>query len=181
MSKSCSGTAQGRLRRGLAGGATLLLATALLAACEGVDVPLIDDSTADAPTAASTSAAPTAQAFVATNVDREAQEVPVDTTIQVNAKGAVLTSVDLTSAAGAVPGKLTNHESNWTATELLEPGTDYVVRSLAERSDGKQITRTSRFRTQDLTLDQQTYPSVAPLQGETVGVGMPVVVRKSVV
>ena len=34
-----------------------------------------------------------------------------------------------------------------------------------------------RFRTQDLTLDQQTYPSFAPLAGETVGVGMPVIVR----
>ncbi len=32
------------------------------------------------------------------------------------------------------------------------------------------------FTTQPLTLDQQTYPSVAPLQGETVGVGMPVIV-----
>ena len=32
------------------------------------------------------------------------------------------------------------------------------------------------FRTDNLTLDQQTYPSVTPLQGETVGVGMPVIV-----
>ncbi len=38
------------------------------------------------------------------------------------------------------------------------------------------MTRPVRFRTQELTLDQQTYPSVAPLAGETVGVGMPVVV-----
>ena len=45
-----------------------------------------------------------------------------------------------------------------------------------QRSDGKRVTRTTRFRTEDLTLDQQTYPSVAPLQGETVGVGMPVIV-----
>jgi len=32
------------------------------------------------------------------------------------------------------------------------------------------------FTTEQLTLDQQTYASVAPLNGETVGVGMPVVV-----
>jgi lipoprotein-anchoring transpeptidase ErfK/SrfK len=36
--------------------------------------------------------------------------------------------------------------------------------------------RSTSFRTQALTLDQQTYPSVAPLDGETVGVGMPVIV-----
>jgi lipoprotein-anchoring transpeptidase ErfK/SrfK len=47
---------------------------------------------------------------------------------------------------------------------------------VARRSDGKQVTRTTRFRTQALTLAQQTFPSVAPLQGETVGVGMPVIV-----
>ena len=27
-----------------------------------------------------------------------------------------------------------------------------------------------------LTLDQQTYPSIAPLSGQTVGIGMPVIV-----
>ncbi|MCQ8780236.1 Ig-like domain-containing protein, partial [Escherichia coli] len=32
------------------------------------------------------------------------------------------------------------------------------------------------FTTTDLSLDQQTFASVAPLDGETVGVGMPVVV-----
>ena len=37
-------------------------------------------------------------------------------------------------------------------------------------------TKRSTFRTDDLTLDEQTYPSVAPLDGETVGVGMPVIV-----
>jgi lipoprotein-anchoring transpeptidase ErfK/SrfK len=34
----------------------------------------------------------------------------------------------------------------------------------------------TRFRTAALTLDQQTFPSIAPLNGETVGVGMPVIV-----
>jgi lipoprotein-anchoring transpeptidase ErfK/SrfK len=38
------------------------------------------------------------------------------------------------------------------------------------------VRSTSSFTTEALTLDQQTYPSVAPLDGETVGVGMPVVV-----
>jgi lipoprotein-anchoring transpeptidase ErfK/SrfK len=50
------------------------------------------------------------------------------------------------------------------------------VKTVAQGTDGKQVRRTSKFTTQDLTLDEQTYPSVAPLAGETVGVGMPVIV-----
>ncbi|WP_107704854.1 L,D-transpeptidase [Nocardioides allogilvus] len=65
----------------------------------------------------------------------------------------------------------------WTLASRLEPGTDYVARARAERNDGQVVTKQLRFHTEDLTLDQQAYPSVAPLAGETVGVGMPVVVR----
>ena len=43
--------------------------------------------------------------------------------------------------------------------------------------DDKDGTLTRTFSTQNLTLNQQTYPSVAPLEGETVGVGMPVIVK----
>ncbi|UUZ59740.1 L,D-transpeptidase [Nocardioides sp. B-3] len=66
--------------------------------------------------------------------------------------------------------------SQWTLTSRLEPGTDYVAKARAERNDGAEVTKVLRFHTEDLTLDQQAYPSVAPLSGETVGVGMPVVV-----
>ena len=50
------------------------------------------------------------------------------------------------------------------------------------RAHGRPTTRASRPRTSSLphprlTLDQQTYPSIAPLEGETVGVGMPVIVQ----
>jgi lipoprotein-anchoring transpeptidase ErfK/SrfK len=49
--------------------------------------------------------------------------------------------------------------------------------SSATGDDGASVTRTTRFRTAPLTLDQQTYPSIAPLAGQTVGVGMPVIVK----
>ncbi|EON23222.1 ErfK/YbiS/YcfS/YnhG family protein [Nocardioides sp. CF8] len=65
----------------------------------------------------------------------------------------------------------------WRLASRLEPGTDYVARAKAERNDGQVVTKQLRFHTEDLTLDQQAYPSVAPLAGETVGVGMPVAVR----
>ena len=49
-----------------------------------------------------------------------------------------------------------------------------VGRSARTAREVARVRRSSR--TQDLTLDQQTYPSVAPLADETVGVGMPVIV-----
>ena len=58
----------------------------------------------------------------------------------------------------------------------LEPGVAYRIHSTGVRSDGKKVVKDQRFQTEDLTLDEQTYPSVAPLEGETVGVGMPVIV-----
>ncbi|MBM7506796.1 lipoprotein-anchoring transpeptidase ErfK/SrfK [Nocardioides salarius] len=50
------------------------------------------------------------------------------------------------------------------------------MRARVRGADGP-VVRERRFRTADLSLSQQTYASVAPLAGETVGVGMPVVVQ----
>ena len=81
----------------------------------------------------------------------------------------------VTSAAGPLAGKLNKSGDTWAATDRLEPGQAYKVKSVGATSDGEKIVKTSTFSTQALTLDQQTYASLAPLQGETVGVGMPVI------
>ena len=52
----------------------------------------------------------------------------------------------------------------------------YTVRSVGRTAAGDEVTRVARFATADLSLAEQTYASIAPLDGETVGVGMPVVV-----
>ena len=100
--------------------------------------------------------------------------VPVDAPVSVTAEGGTLDEVRVTSAAGPVDGEVSG--DSWTAASRLEPGTDYRMTATATRSDGEPVRRTRTFHTVDLSLDQQTYPSVAPLDGETVGVGMPVVV-----
>ena len=100
--------------------------------------------------------------------------VPIDAPVTVSADGGDLSDVRVTSAAGPVQGRV--ESGTWTSTSLLEPGTDYRISASATRSDGEAVERTRAFHTIDLTLDQQTYPSIAPLEGETVGVGMPVVV-----
>jgi lipoprotein-anchoring transpeptidase ErfK/SrfK len=110
------------------------------------------------------------------NVEKGARDVPVDTRLTVEAENGTLQAVSLTSAAGEVPGEMSGDNATWVAGSLLEPGMTYAVTTVARRSDGTDVTKRSSFRTVDLTLDQQTYPSVAPLDGETVGVGMPVIV-----
>jgi lipoprotein-anchoring transpeptidase ErfK/SrfK len=110
------------------------------------------------------------------NVEKGAVDVPVDTRLTLESDGGTLRKVTVSSASGPVPGKLSGDKVTWVAGTLLEPGTDYDVTTVARRSDGAAKTLRSSFRTVDLTLDQQTYPSVAPLNGETVGVGMPVIV-----
>ncbi len=117
-----------------------------------------------------------ARPSVRTNVAGGAQGVPVDTTVEVSAADGELTEVAVTSPAGRLPGATSDDGSRWTAAERLEPGTTYDLRAVATGADGRRSTETSSFTTDPLTLDQQTFASVAPLDGETVGVGMPVVV-----
>jgi lipoprotein-anchoring transpeptidase ErfK/SrfK len=139
----------------------------------------------DATPSASGSGADPAQPAAATpdpvrlvsSLGKGAKDVAIDDPVRISAKGGTLTSVVVSSSEGRLAGGLSPDHMRWTATGRLEPGTTYVVKTVAERSDGKVVRRTSRFHTEDLTLDQQTYPSVAPLDGETVGVGMPVIVN----
>jgi lipoprotein-anchoring transpeptidase ErfK/SrfK len=161
-----------RRRRTAAAAALLTVAALVLTACQSGDVSL--PGAADDPSE-TPSVAPAALELVS-SVQKGAQDVPVDQAVTVRAKGGTLSSVDVSSAEGKLGGELSPDRSSWTASDRLEPGTTYTVKTVADRADGKVVKRTSTFSTQDLTLDEQTYPSVAPLAGETVGVGMPVIV-----
>jgi lipoprotein-anchoring transpeptidase ErfK/SrfK len=113
---------------------------------------------------------------ITANVSR-AKPVTVDTPVTVRVTDGTFESVVLRVAKGQrTPGTFNNDKTEWTAASLLEPDTRYVVSSRA--SNGEDATKVSRtlFQTEALTLAQQTYPSITPLQGETVGVGMPVIV-----
>ncbi|MCF6377248.1 Ig-like domain-containing protein [Nocardioides KLBMP 9356] len=104
----------------------------------------------------------------------DAAAVPIDGPLTVSAEGGTLDTVQVTSPAGAVAGDVAG--DTWTASDRLEPGTDYSITASTTRSDGRKVERTRSFHTVDLSLDQQTFASIAPLDGETVGVGMPVIV-----
>ena len=144
-----------------------------LAACSSS--PTSDDGSPAAPGDApgASQAAPVDPVRLTTSFADPAS-VPIDAPVTVSADGGDLSDVRITSAAGPVEGRVEG--GTWTSTSLLEPGTDYRISASATRSDGEAVERTRAFHTVDLTLDQQTYPSVAPLADETVGVGMPVIV-----
>jgi lipoprotein-anchoring transpeptidase ErfK/SrfK len=110
------------------------------------------------------------------NVTDGAQDVRVSTVVKVLAEDGSVSSATLSTADGAtqVAGRVT--DSGWRANSRLEPGTAYDLSVTGVGEDGEEVTVTSAFTTQQLSLEQQTYPSVAPLAGETVGVGMPVIV-----
>ena len=163
-----------RPRRALAAAATLVLVGVGLSACDATS----PSSSSGNDRASATSASHDAPLPVRlrTKLGPDPQAVPLTKAVSISATHGRLRTVQVKSKTGPLAGRLSAGTNTWAATGRLEPGTDYVVHAVAERTDGKRVTRTTRFHTEDLTLDQQTYPSVAPLQGETVGVGMPVIV-----
>lgn len=109
------------------------------------------------------------------------QQVAVDSPIRVGAVEGSLDEVVVwhgkRSPANTLPGTFSAAGSEWRlAGGVLEPGLTYTVESTGTNEEGQRRTVRDRFSTDALTLDEQTYPSIAPLQGETVGVGMPVIV-----
>jgi len=109
------------------------------------------------------------------NVQDGSSAVAVDTVVSVaiehgSLEEASLVADDDTAIGGTVAG------GRWIAAERLEPGTSYTMTASGVGDDGEAMSVSSSFSTVDLSLDQQTYPSVAPLADETVGVGMPIIV-----
>jgi lipoprotein-anchoring transpeptidase ErfK/SrfK len=110
------------------------------------------------------------------NIEQKAADVKVSTIVTVKGEHGSITSGRLTTADGksTIKGRVAG--DTWLASERLEPGTAYILAVRGKGEDGKLGHIVRSFTTQPLSLAQQTYPSVAPLRGETVGVGMPVIV-----
>ncbi len=182
LSTAPLGTRTRRCLTGLAAAALLVPALAGCSAESGstaADEPMpaareADESAEPEPTAEPEPAPPP----VALEVNAAARRpVPVDTVLEVSARHGSLERVSVVSANGALrlPGRL-DEDGTWQAEERLEPGTTYRVTATGTGADGRSERLQRSFRTVPLTLDQQTYASIAPVEGETVGVGMPVVV-----
>jgi lipoprotein-anchoring transpeptidase ErfK/SrfK len=133
------------------------------------------DPAADGSTESSSSPEPE-PVVITTSLGSRTRSVPLTTELRVRAAGGVFESVRVHAGDVVLDGELSADKTSWTATGRLEPGAKYDVSTVAMDSDGEKNRARSSFHTQDLSLSEQTYASVAPLEGETVGVGMPVIV-----
>jgi lipoprotein-anchoring transpeptidase ErfK/SrfK len=99
--------------------------------------------------------------------------------VTVAATGGRLTTVKVTDAHGkAVAGRLDAKKTHWsTAADTdLTTATLYTVKAQAKNGDGKVTSVTKKFSTGAMTALTST---LAPLDNDTVGVGMPIVVQFS--
>jgi lipoprotein-anchoring transpeptidase ErfK/SrfK len=175
--------------RRLAGAAGVVVLATILAACGGTTTNQSAGTGSQPETSASTqpTAPPVQKPNPVTfkpNVKDGASNVKVDTLITVSADWGTLTKVKLTytnkdrqgrTQHGTVAGKISQDHTQWMASGRLEPAAAYKLISVGKNHVNQPNTDTTTFRTQKLRLDQQTYPTLYPLKGWHVGVGMPVV------
>lgn len=144
-----------------------------LAACQGGS-----SSTLNAPPTKivqPSSHAPAPAATVAVEPANGATGVGIDQQVTVSADGGKLTDVTVEDVEGnQVPGAATAAGGAWVSSGGLIPATTYKVSATAKNVDGEPTTLTSTFTT--AAPAKVLGSKVAPLEGETVGVGMPIVV-----
>jgi lipoprotein-anchoring transpeptidase ErfK/SrfK len=181
---------------GLSGVAATALVASLLSACSPASNPSPADAASEQAPAASgppdSSGAPPAPQTpepanpvnLTSNVKHGATGVKVDTLVSVRATAGQISKVTLAyrgpdrrgrTVTGSVKGTLNKDRTSWTAADRLEPGTKYSLSMTGKNPDNQLTKKSATFRTQNLTLDEQTFPSIYPFPNSDVGIGMPVI------
>ncbi|OLT33017.1 hypothetical protein BJF79_35380 [Actinomadura sp. CNU-125] len=119
---------------------------------------------------------PTAEAVELTVSPRQGGTVAPDVPIAVQARSGTIADVTVSSGGKAVAGSLNEDRTAWRSRWALTPGQTYTVSATALGEDGRSRTLRSRFAT---AKAEQTNPMTleAPADGETVGVGIPIVMN----
>ncbi len=103
----------------------------------------------------------------------QAIDVSPLTTITVTVAKGKLSEVSLASPHGTpVAGQLQPDSTTWKTTEPLGYGKIYTIHANAVGDDNRQVSSTSSFTT--IAPRTLAFPSINPLNGETVGVGQPI-------
>ncbi|HET7530823.1 MAG TPA: Ig-like domain-containing protein, partial [Mycobacteriales bacterium] len=104
--------------------------------------------------------------------------LPWDGHVRVVVRHGALTAVSLVSRQGnPVAGKLSADGTRWSSTEPLIPKSRYVARAVVSTTDGARSVRTLRFAT--TPARKHLTALLSPGDGDTVGVGSPVIVSFS--
>ncbi|MCZ4499624.1 MAG: hypothetical protein JWQ74_2177 [Marmoricola sp.] len=125
----------------------------------------------------SPSASPVSDAAITSSIASGAANVKVNRSLRLNVTDGTFSAVTVTSKSGTVAGDLSADKLTWQSTGRLQPGETYKVHGTAVDAAGTPSDYASKFKTQALGLDEQTFPSFFPQAGSTVGVGMPVIIR----
>ena len=165
-----------RSRRTWAVAAAAVLLMSVLSACSDTPKALGGDGKESGGPSTS-SASPKSDAEITSSIPADATGVKVNRTLRLDVAHGTLGSVTVAGKSGQLDGTLSTDKDSWQSTGRLQPGETYRVRGVAVDEDGKQAVYRSRFTTQQLSLDQQAFPSFFPLPGATVGIGMPAIIR----
>ena len=107
----------------------------------------------------------------------DAKDARPDHGLVVRANGGRLGKVLAYAGGRPVPGRLDRTGTTWRSSWTLTPGTEYTVTATAAGRSGPTATTMGRFRTRAAEHTFGLSPAVPPTPrpGETVGVGMPVI------
>ena len=134
-------------------------------------------SSAPAPEDSSSPVSKASAAKIRSNV-AGSDAVDLTKKVKVTVASGTLSEVTVSGPKGTVvEGQLSPDKTRWVSKGVLRADTRYRVAGVAQDDAGLQKSYRSKFHTRALSLDEQTYASFVPLDGQTVGVGMPVIVR----
>lgn len=119
--------------------------------------------------------AASASAEVQINPAAGSKTVRPDQPITVSTSSGRLSDVTVTGPGGQqINGTVRSRGRVWTSEQPMKLATDYKVTASANGLDGQTVQKTSTFST--LEPRQIVDTDLAPMPGETVGIGMPVIV-----
>jgi lipoprotein-anchoring transpeptidase ErfK/SrfK len=160
----------------VAGGLVLVSGVTYVAtASPATASPAMVPAAAEHPAAQRPASKPVPPAVVAVTPANGAAKVAPNTQVQVKASGGTLTQVTVAAGNSAVTGQYGPGSTSWSTQWGLKPATSYTVTVVARNSKGAKTTGVTHFTTEsaDRTLE---VTNVTPSSGETVGVGMPIIV-----
>lgn len=155
--------------------AAALLLTVVTACSGNDDTRSAGSETSGTPGSSATPGA--GAATITSSIAAGAKNVKVNRTVRLDVTGGTFSDVTVSSTVGAVDGDLSADKASWQSSSRLQPGATYSIRGVAQDASGNEQVYTSKFKTQALGLNKQTYPSFFPTSGSTVGVGLPVIIR----
>ncbi|GAA3114383.1 Ig-like domain-containing protein [Nonomuraea salmonea] len=122
-----------------------------------------------------TAATPSAPPVVRVWPPFDTKRARPDRGLVVRAQGGTLSQVLVYQAGEPVPGRLDGSRTTWRTDWTLKPATEYTVTATATREGAPATVAMGRVRTRAVDTTFQV-ARITPLPGETVGVGMPIII-----